>query len=308
MNITVIAHKFNDILFAVETNEFKESHKKTLLVFQMPNMNENDFPFLEKFDRVLFFTYDKVNIRRNVLKFIFFILKYRSSLKSNLIFLSNPHLLYNKLYVRLLNVESIILLEDGLMNYVEQNAFVPFGKKVIQNLLLIDYNFILKKIVKTYLSNPERATLCFGKRAKLSLPKIIPVEIKDKLLYIKNKKFFIGQNLYPKFCHEDEYYNTVKKIINKFEIDYYVPHAYEPYREQLSDISVYKVEKYTFEYMAQFVDFTLYSFSSSLLFTTKVINSSIESNLCQVEWCKDSYSNELLKYVNSVIKVYDESN
>ncbi len=31
MNITVIAHKFNDILFAVETNEFKESHKKTLI-------------------------------------------------------------------------------------------------------------------------------------------------------------------------------------------------------------------------------------------------------------------------------------
>ncbi|WP_143531129.1 hypothetical protein, partial [Rodentibacter ratti] len=105
MNITVVAHKFNDILFAVETDEFKRSHRKILLVFQMPNMKKSDFPFLDKFDRVLFFKYDKINIRTNILKFIFFILKNRAILKSNLIFLSNPHLLYNKIYARLLNVE-----------------------------------------------------------------------------------------------------------------------------------------------------------------------------------------------------------
>lgn len=298
--IIVVAHKYNDILYSVDTEEFKNSHFKQLLIFKLPQFKQDDFPFLDKFDKVFIFEYDKENIRKNIIRFLFYVIKNRKELASNIAFFSNPNLLYNKIFAKLTNLKTSILVEDGLLNYVEIKNHISWSKKLFQKLLNINDSLLLSKTEKTYLSMPEKATLFGGNRVKLILSRTIDKGLTEILELLKGKKVFIGQNLYPKFCSADVYYSLVRKVMLEYSIDYYVPHAYEEYNNQLNEFNIYTVRKYTFEYFAQFIPFHIYSFASSLLMSSKIVNNNIESNLIRIKYCDSFYTNELLEICDHI--------
>ncbi|WP_439238472.1 glycosyltransferase family 52 [Lonepinella sp. BR2919] len=297
----VIAHKYNDILYSVETEEFKEGDYNILLIFKLHGYNVEDYPFLDKFNQIFTFDYDKINIKKNVLRFIIYLIKNRKFLRSNYVFISNPNLLYNKIFAKIIKPKGVILIEDGTLNYVSNKVDIPCLKRIFQYLCGIDNDILLDITKSTYLSLPDEATLYSGEKKKIVLPQELSLDLEDNIELLKGKKIFIGQNLYPKYCSENEYYNLVKRILKEYNIEYYIPHAYEYYDNQLDFVMTSKIRKYTLEYIAQFTSFELYSLSSSVLLTTKFINKDVSSTLFKVDFCAPMYSEKLFSICDHII-------
>lgn len=304
--VTVISHKYNDILFSTETDEFKSADIKQVIIFKLLSDSLDNYPRLDYFDRVFVFDYERGKNNIYSIKLLFFLLKIRAYLKSNFLFISNPYLLFNKLITLFDKHANVILLEDGLLNYVKQNQSIPFQKFVIEKLIGFNSNTILDKVTTTYLSCPERAVLFAGNKMKISLNPAVNGKVDSEMDFmiseISGKKVFIGQNLYPKYLSENSYYHKVQEIIDKFKIDYYVPHAYEGYRNQLANVDIFRLKKYTFEYLALYADFELFSFGSTVLFSAKMINNKLRSNLIYNECIRDFYSSILIDACDSYIK------
>lgn len=293
-SILVVAYKYNDILFTLGTEEFINSKYKKLLLFKLPNYSLSDFPFLEKFDEVLVFNYNKENVKLNVIDFFLYVMRNKVKLSANLLFISNPYLLHNKILFKISSFNEVILLEDGLMNYVPISNEISLLKSMVQKFIGANNLTLLDNTRKTYLSLPEKATLFRGDKKKLVLLQGVESDLEKLLQEVSGKNFFIGQNLYPRYCSEAEYYLYVNKVLEKFNVDFYVPHAYEKYTGQLGDFPIFHVKKYTFEYLAQFTSFNIYSFGSSLLLTAKVVNRKVKSNIITIDCCNSFYIAELL--------------
>lgn len=285
-SILVIAFKFNDVLYAAETKEFNASKHKVLIVCSK-SVKPEDFPLINSFDEVLHFKFNQSSKVFNTFEFLLFLIRFkkRMSLFFKYLFISQPFMLINQIIIKYLKPTSIILIEDGLMNYENYVYPVPALKRILHKLIGIDNNYVLKKITKSYLLNPDLATFKFGKVKQLNLSgdkfKIDPNLINK----LKNKKFLFGINLYPNLCGEDEYFEIVSTIMDKFDIDYYVPHTLENFNNQILTDKIFYIKDLgiTFEYLATKCEFQIFSFGSSLLFTTKCVNPRNKSFLIKIK-------------------------
>ena len=126
---------------------------------------------------------------------------------------------------------------------------------------------------------PESATYFFGEKKQLLLTQL-EFDIDDNL-GIEGKRIFIGQPLYKNgFFSLEEYNDYVNMCISLYEIDFYFPHLFADAGERIDcpilDLSKCKL---TLEALATTYNFTIYSFASSVLFTTRQINPAIEAHM-----------------------------
>ena len=278
----VIAFKFNDIYYATSTLEWQRSYYKILILIVTDNVTSNDFPQKELFDKVIIIKYSRSFI------FLFYawwqVLSKFAKCKVDIVFLSNPILIVNQLIIKKLCVSKIILLEDGLMNYYQ---FVPPQyrlKRLLQYIFDISDEFVFDRIIYTYLLDPNNAIFWKKERKELLLDVSVQSQFRD---IIQNKIIFAGVPIYKSNKITVEQYNrVVNQIIQDYKVDYYVPHIFASPKENI-DCEVLDLNKYavTLEVLASQYVFTIISLGSSVLYTTKLINPSIESILVKPkEW------------------------
>lgn len=96
---------------------------------------------------------------------------------------------------------------------------------------------------------------------------------------LNGKRIFVGQPLYnTNNCSMELYSQAVNYFIKKYKIDYYLPHFYSsPFESINCKILDLGGNAITLETLAALEHFSLVSFSSSLLFTTRMINPNNES-------------------------------
>src|SRR5690554_4358982 len=133
MNFVLIAHKFNDAFYGVFSDEYNLADKRFLIIVEAGFVNENNFPFKGRFDEV--FVISKYS-KNSVLRYLFQIIKIKQVVgtKSSIVAFSNPILIINQVFARLLKADSIILLEDGVMNYRNYIPSKSYFKSILQTL------------------------------------------------------------------------------------------------------------------------------------------------------------------------------
>lgn len=278
--ILVIAFKYNDILYALGTSEFKAATFKKLVIFYIDGRNPKDFPLQDAFNEVKYIRYREgfSNLWRNLLKI-------RSlHWDCDVLTFSNPLLLATKYIAKLSHSKTIIWLEDGLMNYYPLSDIPGLShrkiKHTVQDVLRInDEQIFANKELITYLLCPEMAVSFWGEKKALSFDKnLLSRELYEKLTFLEGKKIFIGQALYATDgINKDYYVETVNRVIKEYGIDYYVPHygsKDEDIKCEFLNLQDYHI---TFEFLASAISFTLFSVSSTLLYSTKKINSLVKT-------------------------------
>lgn len=303
-NILVIAFKYNDIFYAINTEEFKYATKKYLIIFK--TNNDLVFPFINLFDYVIYLKYKPKpkNILINILKVIFHSFR---KVKFDYAILSNIHLVTIELILTRWNITSIVLVEDGLLNYtmplVSKNAT---SKIILENLLNISTSSIKTKLKKSYFLSMNKSVLN-GVKLTFKDNYIINKRI---IHFLNNKKVFIGQNVYD-YCdiNVDKYCKIVNQVINSNQIDLYLPHLYSN-RENIKapklELNSYSC---TLEMLAPYLNkLTIYSFNSSLLYTLKTINNSVQTVMIKHNLIEKYYYRQTnyLKNIVDNVYVYNE--
>lgn len=163
-------------------------------------------------------------------------------------------------------------MEDGLMNYRNDLIDKSIVKKSVQLLLGINLKKIYSLIHRTYLLKPDSARYYFGQLRPIRVPKRLIATLGIDL-DLTGKSIFVGQNLYQfGYLSKEEYCDLVNRVIADYGIDYYLPHAFSESEHincrylNLADLNV------TLEMLAVSQNFTVYSFASSVLFTSKLLN------------------------------------
>lgn len=275
--LLVIARKVNDLFYALSTIEWEESKIRDIMVIS----KENDFhklPLLNLFDNIYFFEPIEHNsICRRVLENIIKLRSQIKGLKYDLVILSNPFMTINQYIVNKVGCESVVWIEDGLMNYYNYVSKNSKAKKIIHILLGINENKYLKKINKTYLLNPRLAKTYFGVKTKIHLTHYIDTIIPTKIIEeLRGKRIFVGQSIYSSqygLLTIGDYNKLVNQIIGKYNIDYYLPHPFASEQENI-DCKILSTgnETYTLEMLTSKLAIDIYSFNSTVLFSTKLIN------------------------------------
>lgn len=279
--VLTIAFKFNDILYAINTEEWKKAEKHKLIIFYNDTVPGTQFPFQELFDEVIHFhyTHDVKSVARSILH----IIKVKKQILADSLITSIPLLLIVRLIFSMSKAKEVIWMEDGLLNYDKpdskllQTGFIHAKTKdTVQWLLGIDEKNVINNISSTYLLLPEEAIYFYGKKKRLTIE---PGKYK-KFDFLKGKRLLIGQNIYPMFCSFDKYIEVTNKVINDYQIDYYIPHLladlreYEMIKGNILNLSQKRV---TLEMIASTYSFTIVSYGSSLLYTAKVINDRVKT-------------------------------
>lgn len=296
--VVVVARKFNDIIYATSTEEFQNSSEKRLVIISQ-HMNQQ-FPLVELFDSVEYIYSPKITTKGQ-LKLLYHLYKLRKYFKCDVLFFSNIILLSHLFLSKLSKSDHLILLEDGYMNYRGDMLIRNWRKEFILFLMGIRTNNILNKISTTYLLDPRQAKYYFGTRKKITLQNLSRLSYSGPNLM--HKKIFIGQPLYATHGMTiKEYNDLVNKIIKIFDIDYYVPHFYSSDKEKIDcpylDISKYNL---TLEALSFLYSYTIISISSSLLFTTRLINPNIRSIMIQGEHIPNIADKEI--FINSGVEI-----
>lgn len=306
IKLLVIAKKFNDIFYAISTAEWKRSSFKTLLIVS-DKLTVRDYPMTDMFNDIHYLQQEKGIA--GLLKINIEIKKLISKIDFNVVVLSNISIVANKLVLCSEKCKSAILVEDGLMNYYHFKEPNSFKKKVLMNLFGIRQNTVLSKIAKTYLLQPSEAKYSFGVLEQL---KIDTELFKNTILQmpdIQGKKIFIGQPLYHSYTGNNlsvsEYNTIINKAISQFNIDFYVPHTMADSRENINcpklDIGKYKI---TFEILASIFNLEFYSISSTVLYSTKIINSKGKSVMIKIPKIKSPSSDNIIyKYVDKIVQL-----
>ncbi|CCZ10910.1 predicted protein [Odoribacter sp. CAG:788] len=303
-SIAVIAFKFNDIFYSLATEELNNSGFKILILLLTENMSSGSFPCQNKFDKVI-----KIYYRKNFLFFFFAWLQVLWKLKKHRVekvLLSNPILVINQLIISKLKANKIIFLEDGLMNYF---PFSPPRYKVktfVQKIFCLEDDEIFNRIEYTYLLKPDEAVFYKGTPRKLHLNEFIDEQSHRSLRgQLKDKAVFAGQPLYNIGIFSIEEYNeAVNKLIQKYNIDYYIPHPFSSEKEKIDcpylDLNK---EKVTLEVLAYDCNFTVYSFGSSISYTTKLINPCIKSILFKPRQWSNRVLDMITRHCDQVISL-----
>lgn len=283
----VVAYKYNDILYAICTDEVVNSRKKKLLIIHNSNRNPKDYPAQAFFDEVKYLNYSESNL--GMLKNLISIYGLRSFLKADYITISNHILLINKLIVKLSKAKKIILVEDGLMNYYPASD-ICFNshrniKIIIEKLLGLCEIQKIKCSQATYLLKPEVACTYIGTKKQLEVKgDALSCLNLDAMSFLNGKKILVGQPLYDmNVCSIDEYNSIVNKVIKENSIDYYIPHYFASDLEKINCKKI-NLDNYhvTLEYVACKYNFDVYSFSSTILYSSKLLNNGIHSYMLKI--------------------------
>lgn len=302
--LLVIAFKYNDILYALGTNEFQEATYKELVIFYVKGRNPKDFPLQGSFDSVNYIKYHSslMLLWLNLLKIRF------KSWRCDVLTFSNPILLAIKLISKLSKAKKVLWLEDGLMNYYPLSDISYSSSQRIK--LWAQAIFRLKDEVAygnkeqvTYLLCPDMAVSYWGAVKQLCFNiKNFKTDLLEKLSFLDGRSFFIGQPLYYyNNIRKEDYESCVNEIIKKYRVDYYVPHfgsGDEKINCPFLDLQKYHI---TFEFLACAYQFTLYSINSTLLYSTKKINPQVNTYMVNLKGI-DNNKVILQKTVNGIIE------
>lgn len=276
MNMLVLARKYNDIFYAISTEEWEKTDKHYLLMIT-DRLDVAAYPMQDMFDKV--FTIHTSNSALGIMKesrrikSILLPLDFSIVTASNLAMVENLYVLSQK------KVKDIVLLEDGIMNYYNFRSSRRFAKLAVMAYLGINEKKIQNKIICTYLLSPDEAVYYFGEKKKLHLKGYVFAERAHLNEALRGKSIFVGQDLYRGGRMSiKEYSNIVNKIIVDNNIDFYLPHTWSEEGEEIK-CEVFDViaSNATLEVYASVMNFTVYSFSSSCLYTTKLINPKIKA-------------------------------
>lgn len=301
--LLVIAKKYNDIFASVSIEEWK-LHKEHILLILDEKSSSTNFPLLNRFERVI-----RINASScGRFHFLDLLLKIKKQLDfeiDTLIF-SNPVLILNQYVIKKIKPKSIIFLEDGLMNYYDFKPSKSMYKRTWQALLGINQTKFLNSIDKTYLNDPELAVFYYGSPKKLYLDWKSISEGLDLKIDIENKKIFVGTSLYENgYCTVDEYNKVISDFIKNYSIDYYIPHMQRSKYEKVDApiLNLYE-NNVTLEVYAARYKFELYSFNSTVLFTTKIINPNIVSHIVRTDiWPNVKIPEILKRYSDDIINM-----
>ncbi|MDU1889048.1 MAG: hypothetical protein E6767_00035 [Dysgonomonas sp.] len=297
--VLVIAFKFNDIIYSLNTNEYKLSDKSYLVILYN-NIDPNFFPYTDCFDKVYNIKYKKKRLFTTLVQIF-----YSINLKIDYIITSNPILIITQYIIRQVKAKKVIMIEDGLMNYLHHNPSESKIKKILQLLFGIKEKQIYNSIQCSYLLDPNKAIFFYGKKIKLDFKEFNKTDTISHLNFMQNKSFFVGQNLYHLgYMTKSEYKSLVEKTMKGYNIDFYIPHPHGDKDENL-DVSIFDIskEQTTLEICSIFYNFSIFSISSSVLFSTKNINPNIKCYI--VENIYTDISPILLENCNGIAKIKD---
>ncbi|AYO08104.1 hypothetical protein D0784_01170 [Vibrio campbellii] len=302
-HIVVVALKFNDIFYATQTEEYLSSTRKTLVIVEKKISPEN-YPNTQCFDEVI-----NIDYTGSLLMAIYDAWMKIKYVKADTIIFSNPILILNQFITKLCTSPNVVLIEDGAMNYsIEvRDKYSGNKKKVVsakyfaQRLLRVSDDNLFNKISNTYLLNPMMGVFYFGNGKKLN----VDYFNQRALYHLKNKKVFIGQNLYDYFKSDglslNQYSRIVNDIIRNYNIDYYCPH---PFSNSDEDIECETLDltgqSLTIECVAASVDIELFSFYSTSIYATKMINDRTITNLVELI--------DLPVNIPDIIRAYSDKN
>ena len=298
--LLVLARKFNDIFYSISTPEWKIFNRHVLVIFAN-DIFEKYIPFRELFDDIIVF--DSPKRRINGINVIREIRARKDALECEAVILSNIVLVANQYLINISRCRYIFLLEDGLMNYSDFRPSDSRMKSVVQWVLGINQRKLIERIYRTYLLIPDMARFYGGVRAILKPMTIQPIG-ENILSKIEGKKIFVGQCLYRfGYISIGEYNELVNRIIKKYDIDCYLPHAFALDEERI-DCPILDLGQLgiTLEFLAPKTSFTLYSFFSSVLYTTRVINPDIRTYQIHIPELSMVYGIPILKeYCSGII-------
>lgn len=302
-NMLVVARKYNDIYYAVSTDEWR-SCKEHYLLMITDRLDDSKYPMQEAFNKVITIHtkagtigyYQQCRKVNNIVK----------RLDYSTVVLSNLAMVANLCTISGNKVTNVILVEDGLMNYYDFQPSQRTSKKILELLFGIDEPKIQSKISKTYVLNPDLAKYYFGKLNKLYLNTELFAKHAKIDMTLKGKSIFVGQDLYNvKDISVEEYSEIVNRIIKEHNIDLYLPHTRCSENEEIQCAKLNLRDSLTtLEIYSSLFPLKVYSFSSSVLYTTKIINPEVMSFSIRSE--KTDLINDdsiIYKYVNGVIKI-----
>lgn len=271
----VVAHKFNDIYYSASTNEFKESKYRILIIIEKGGLKCKHFPLQGLFDRVYV-----VNSLLVIRMFGLFFLSLRAFFLGRIeyMFVSNPVLVLNQFLHNVLRRPMVVLVEDGLMNYVSFEESNSIFKKVVQYCLRVSTIGFCNRIGKSYLTSPSEGVYFFGDCQVLTLTANVEDDHKIQEC-VGGKSIFIGGNYYEYgYMSVDQYSRMVNKLMSDFSIDFYLPHAFASSKERIDgNVLNINASRLTLEVVSRFTCFDLYSFGATSSFTCKNINPCIKT-------------------------------
>ena len=268
----VIAFKFNDIFYSIQTKEWGSTSDKYLILIKTKNTRGIDFPYLHLFKEIL-----TINYSSTTFGIITSLLKAAKTsfrkFNDSYVFSSNLNLIFVKYILSNIREKEIVQIEDGMMNYVQSTLSRNKNlKSRIERIFGLNNNLITKRyVLSTEDINSEIP------HDKMSFSKISNPN-KKLIELITSKRVFIGQNLYD-YCEltPKQYSEVVASAIKQFKIDYYIQHLHA--RDEVIESPMINLNEYgcTLEMIAPFIsNLKIYSINSSVLFTVKKINPSLK--------------------------------
>lgn len=261
--------------------EWKTASQKQLIIISN-GIRQETFPLQDLFDDVKFYYYNGED-SQNIIKIIWKLRNLKLDKVETLV-LSNPVLVTNQYLIQKARPTETIMVEDGSMNYSSFKPSKSGLKKSLQTILGINQDKIFNNIKKTYLFYPSKGSFFFGQIKKLVFNNKI-FKINTFPINLNGKRIFVGQPLYNYgYLTLHEYNHLVNKVIEKYNIDFYIPHAFSSNMENMnSKILNLSESNVTLEGLATIYDFEIFSFGSSVLYTCKTINPKIQSNIILIQ-------------------------
>ena len=298
--LLVIARKYNDIFYAVSTPEWRQFDRRILVIFTERQSIEG-YPLLTLFDDVIRLSCSGVRFGNLLLLWRIKALKKR--VRCAAVMMSNMVLVANQYLAKISAGKRMILLEDGLMNYYDFQPSESKTKRCVQYFLGINERKVFDAISHTYLLAPELACYYGGNPEPLKLDAGV-IAANTQLEDIEGKTIFVGQCLY-RFGNMtiETYSKLVNDIIKKYHIDYYLPHAFALCGEKI-DCPILDLgrSRATLEFFSTQYNFTVYSFCSSVLYSTRIINPAVRSYLIRLPELRDKSELPVIKkYCTGVI-------
>lgn len=293
----VLAWKFNDIFYALSVSQCSKNERALFFVVK-DNSRKTPLPLQEEFDDVYSLNGE------GVIKGLISVFKKTQGISAERLFLSNPILVINQWCRKRLNSGEVVMVEDGLMNYFSYTPSKSKIKKWLQLLLRVSNEKMYQQINETYLLLPEAAKYFFGTPRKLNI-NYRSVSFNKIEGQLEGKRVFVGMPLYKFYdITISEYNQIVNAAIKKHGIDYYLPHLFASEKEHIEctkiDLANYAC---TFEMLAKNIDFSVYSFGSSILYTTKLINNTVRSYFIDTSLLPKDSSEFLKQIVDQTIVI-----
>mgnify|MGYP001653039544 CR=1 FL=1 len=298
--LLVVARKYNDVFYAVSIPEWHRYGRHILVIFADGDA-AGKFPLRDLFDDVV--CIGGSGKRAGNLAVIRQIRSLKKRIQCAAVTMSNMVLVANQYLAKISGAKVRVLLEDGLMNYYDFKSSESKIKRITQFLLGIDQRVLFDSVARTYLLAPDLARYYGGS------PELLKLNQEMTAGYVRScnmegKVIFVGQCLYRFGYMSIETYNErVNRFIKQYHVDYYLPHAFALDGEKI-DCPVFDLgeSRATLEVFASRFDFTVYSFCSSVLYTTRIINPDVRSFLVRIPELSDKSGLPVIKkYCSGVI-------